>query len=60
MEYGHIIVSMDTKLRFIEGHVKQKEDTQESGMVELLDFWDKYHGREAEIENMIKTAELLG
>ncbi len=60
MEYGHIIVSKDTKLRFLNGHVKQKEDTQESGMVELLDFFDKYHAHEAEIEKALHVSELIG
>lgn len=52
MEYAHIIVSNQTKKRFLK-HGPLKEDTQESTMVKILDFYEKYESHEETIKGVI-------
>jgi len=49
MEYAHIITSNETKQRFL-AHGPLKSDTQESTMIKVLDFYEKYHDYEEQIK----------
>lgn len=52
MDYANISVSRETKERFLK-YGPLKSDTQESTMVKILDFYEKYHGYEEQINGIL-------